>query len=113
MTEWSYDEEQQAGQLWVDGAVTVAQVGQLKEHLVKAIDQAEMVLVDLSRVSQVDIAGLQLFCAAYRQACARGRTLKLCGGGEPFRDLVRATGFAHGAWCGAREKTACLWTEVA
>src|SRR5512145_2649577 len=52
MTEWSYDDEQRAGKLQVDGVATVAQVGQLKELLIKAIDQAELVLVDLGRVNQ-------------------------------------------------------------
>jgi anti-anti-sigma factor len=113
MTEWVYDEEQQVGQLQVSGAVTVAQVGRLKEQLVQSMVQAEMVLVDLSRVSQVDIAGLQLLCAAHRDACTRGKVLKLCGGNERFRDLVSAAGFAHGNWCNAGEKTPCLWMEMA
>lgn len=111
MTKWSYCDGQQAGQLQVDGAVTVAQVGQLKELLARAVDQAETVLVDLSRVDQVDIAGLQLFCAAQRYAGVRGKTLRLSGGGERCRALVRTAGFVHGAWCNAREKTSCLWRE--
>ena len=113
MTQWTFDEEQQAGQLRVDGSATIAQVGQLKELLVQAVDQAHMVLVDLSRVDQVDIAGLQLFCAAHRFACTRGRGIKLSGGGERFLALVRAAGFTHGAWCSAREQIPCLWAEMA
>jgi len=113
MTQWTFDEEQQAGQLRVDGSATVAQVGKLKELLVQAVDQAHVVLVDLNRVDQVDIAGLQLFCAAHRFACARGKTLQLFGGGERFRTLASTAGFVRGSWCSVREKAPCLWTELA
>jgi len=113
MTEWSQHVERQAGQLQVEGAVTVAEVAQLKELLVRMVVEAETLQVDLSRVDQVDIAGLQLFCAAHRFACTRGRGIKLSGGGERFLALVRAAGFTHGAWCSAREQIPCLWAEMA
>ena len=113
MTQWSYDEEQQVGQLLVDGPVTVDQVAQLKELLLQALGQAHMVRVELSRVGQVDIAGLQLFCAAHRLACGCGKELKLSGGEERFQALAGTAGFARSVWCNVREKSPCLWTELA
>jgi ABC-type transporter Mla MlaB component len=113
MTQWVFDKEQQVGRLQIDGAVTVAQVGQLKAMLMEAVEQAQTVLVDLSRAEPVDMAGLQLFCAAHRFARACGKELRCCGGGERLRVLVCAAGFAHGTWCNAREQTPCLWAEVA
>ena len=113
MTQWAFDEERQAGQLRIDGPVTIAQVAELKELLMQAVEQAQTVVVELSRVDQVDIAGMQLFCAAHRLACGCGKELKLSGGGERFRALAGTAGLDRGSWCSIREKTPCLWTELA
>lgn len=109
MTEWRFDEQQQVGELVVSGAVTVARVGELKKVLIDAIGQARLIQIDLGRVEQIDIAGLQLFCAAHRLAGANGKQLSITTVGDAVLQLVRNAGFAHALVCDQGCHSACLW----
>lgn len=113
MSRWSFDEGQKTGELVVTGAVTVAQVGELKELLLAAIEQAPLVQVDLGQVEQIDIAGVQLFCAAHRLAGNRGGALVIKTFGVRVRELIVNSGFAHTLRCDHACSSACLWGTVA
>ncbi len=111
MTEWTFDEQRQVGELVVSGALTVTQVRELKGLLIDAIGQAPLVQVDLGRVEQVDIAGLQLFCAAHRLADANGKRLSICTASEAVLQLVNTAGFAHPLVCDQGRRSACIWAQ--
>jgi anti-anti-sigma factor len=109
MTQWLYDEQRQAGELAVTGAVTVAQVDELKLLLIEAIAQAPLILVDLGQVEEIDVAGLQLFCAAHRLAANGGKTFKVTTVGACVLQLVRSAGFVHATICDRQRGEPCLW----
>lgn len=111
MIRWNFDEQQQIGELTVSGAVTVGQVVELKGELLKAIEQVPLVRIDLGNVEQIDIAGVQLFCAAYRLAARSGKVLTVTRVGEPVLKLVRSAGFAHASVCDQGRHSACLWAQ--
>lgn len=56
----------------IEGELTVFAVHALKEQLLAAMAQGQHVDVDLSGVSEVDGAGIQLLLAARREADMRG-----------------------------------------
>jgi anti-anti-sigma factor len=109
MTEWLYDEQREAGELVVTGAVTVARVDELKPLLLEAIAQAPSILVDLGRVEEIDVAGLQLFCAAHRLAANGGKTFNVTTVGACVLQLVRTAGFVHATICDRQRGRPCLW----
>lgn len=109
MSRWSFDEQQQVGIVTVTGMVTVTQVGALRSVLLEALDQSPRVRVDLGQIDEIDVAGIQLICAAYRQASVSGKLLEVSSAGEHIRQLVRSAGFAHAAVCDSERKSACLW----
>jgi anti-anti-sigma factor len=113
MTRWSFDKKQQAGELVVSGAVTVSQVGELQALLLEALSQAPLVQVDLSQVEEIDVAGIQLLCAAHRLAGKNGRRLEVKNIGARVRQLIRNAGFAHASVCSSGENRACLWAQLA
>lgn len=64
--------------LVLDGELTVQVAADLKALFLAAIDSGDGDLeVDLSAVSELDTAGLQLLLMLQRQADRRGRTLRL------------------------------------
>jgi len=95
--------------LTLNGDLTITRVGELKALLVEALEQAETVTVDISAIEDVDVAGLQLLCAANRFAAGRGRSITLVGCGAGVQTLVHTAGLVHGAHCGAGSHPACLW----
>lgn len=110
---WSYDAEQQVGKLALEQGLTIAQGGQLKEALLLGLDEADRVVIDIGAVSDVDISGLQLLCAAHRFAVAHGKELLLTGAGDRILELVRAAGFVRGSLCNSGKDVACFWTKMA
>lgn len=113
MTNWSYDEKQRTGRLTVEGGLTVAGIRELSKALLQGLEASDQVVLDLGAVSDVDIAGLQLLCAAHRFAVANGRVLLLVGTGERHRELARAAGFVRGELCSIGRDVPCFWTNMA
>jgi ABC-type transporter Mla MlaB component len=52
-----------ANQIKVEGGLTINQAHQLKARLIESCNSAETLDVDLSEVSEIDTAGLQLLLA--------------------------------------------------
>jgi anti-sigma B factor antagonist len=65
--------------LTIEGELTVFTAHALKDRLMAALAQSTTLQVDLSGVSEVDGAGVQLLLAAKREAQQRGGTLALIG----------------------------------
>ena len=96
MTKWSYDAQKRTGRLELSGALTIVRAEQVKESLLKGFAAAEQLVCDLAGISEIDIAGLQLLCAAHRYAVAQGKTLLLSGIGTSVDELARQAGFVRG-----------------
>lgn len=113
MAKWSFDAKARAGTLAVEEGVTIAQVRQLKDALLRGFAEAERITLDIGAAGDIDVAGLQLLCAAHHFAGAHGRQLLVAGGGERIRELVSSAGFVRGTLCGAGRDEACFWTKMA
>ena len=112
MTQWSYDTEQRAGRLAIDGELTVSRVGLVRESLLQAFAAAEQVVVELAAVTEADISGLQLLCSAHRHATAHGKVLLLAGGSERLQALARGAGFVRVTPCSIDRDAACFWARM-
>lgn len=65
--------------LAIEGEFTIFAAQALKERLLAALDEGEELEVDLSRVSEMDSAGVQLMVAAKREATVRAKALRFTG----------------------------------
>ncbi len=87
--------------LAIEGAMTVQYAGELREQLLAAFEKADSVTADLCRVTEIDIAGLQLLCSAHRSSVAMKKTFTITG--EPDSAVWKAAGAA-----GQLRQTGCL-----
>lgn len=113
MTTWAFDAEQRAGRLAVDGGLTIDRVGVVREGLLQGFAQADQLVLDLSRAGEIDVAGLQLLCAADRFAAANGKMLLMAGAGDRFRELVHAVGFVRESSATVGRDTPAFWVGMA
>lgn len=60
-----------------EGAMTIYEAPRHKERLLAALEEADELEVDLSRVTDMDTAGIQLLVLAKREAARRGKSLRL------------------------------------
>jgi len=71
------------------GELTVQTAAQHKDTLLSALETGNGVTLDLSDVSELDTAGLQLLLLLKREAAQLGKTLGLLAPSEPVQDVLR------------------------
>ena len=61
----------------IDGEMTIYQAVEMKPKLMKQLERANQLEIDLSGVSEFDSAGLQLLILLKREATQHGKVLRL------------------------------------
>lgn len=88
---------------------TIATARETRDALLVALDAADHIILDTSRVDEVDVAGLQLLCAAHHESDGANKTLTMPGGpGERMLAVARAVGFCRTKAC----HPGCFWLET-
>jgi anti-anti-sigma factor len=72
----------------IDGEMTIFRAAELKAALLPEIERAQEIEIDLSHVSEIDSAGLQLMIAAKLEAILRGKQLRFTGHSKPVTDML-------------------------
>ena len=101
-----------SGILHLQGSATLEYCTDLRTALLDALDKAESLVVDVSRITELDVAALQLFCAARRSAIKRQKYMVLAAKmSDAFSTAVLDAGFnrTHTANCWLEAAQACLW----
>lgn len=78
----------------IEGELTVFRVGELKQPLLRALLDAVELEIDLSGVTEIDTAGVQLLIALKRSAAATDRVLRLQGHAPPVVEALTLLGLA-------------------
>ncbi len=94
----------------ISGPLTIEFAGQLHEVLSGELKGDKSVSLDLSEVSMVDVAGLQLLCSAHKSAMTSGCDITLDRTTDDFLDQVHRSGFIHYRGC-PEEFEPCLWSR--
>lgn len=98
--------------LKVSGEVTIRDARGFHEALLAALEGANELRVDLRGMTDIDLAGLQLLCAAHHSAGRAGKSLEIVDGGNTtFRDMATGAGFRRHAGCGRDVSGNCIWVE--
>ncbi|MCB4361828.1 STAS domain-containing protein [Quatrionicoccus australiensis] len=76
--------------LCVAGEFTIFTAGELKGRLLEAIALCTSgdIEIDLSDVTEIDSAGLQLMIMAKREAAWQSKTIRFCRHSDPVLDLI-------------------------
>lgn len=72
----------------IKGELSIYTVAALRQQLLDALDGAAEVDVDLSEVSEMDSAGMQLMVAAKREAALRDKALRFSGHSPAVFDVL-------------------------
>ena len=79
----------------LDGELTIYSAAAIKVKLMQALKACTDLEIDLSRVSEMDTAGMQLLIAAKRALMAGGGTLSLSGHGPVVVEVMDIFNVAH------------------
>lgn len=78
--------------LRLEGVLTVYEVAELREELISALEKKNGIMLDLSKVTDVDTTGIQLLCSAYRTAKDAKKTFTIMGANDSFREAISRIG---------------------
>jgi len=96
--------------LELSGMLTIHYAGEIKTALMEAFSGAENLTCDLQRISEIDLAGLQLLCAAHRMALGCGISLSVNGLNEnAVQPVALEAGFLRHVGCRQDASKTCLW----
>ncbi|HUA62582.1 MAG TPA: STAS domain-containing protein [Verrucomicrobiae bacterium] len=99
---------QVAGPLDLSGSALVQQA--LFDTIVAASTEKRAAALDLSQVTRVDLAGLQLLCSTHRTAVNRGGHLEIGQAPDWFHEACQSVGFdQRRSTCPHRRGQNCLW----
>jgi len=73
----------------IEGELSIFKVADLRQRLLDAFSEGDEVEIDLSRVSEVDSAGIQLLVAAKREATMRSKLLRFTGCSPAVLDIIK------------------------
>jgi anti-anti-sigma regulatory factor len=98
--------------LVLSGDLTIQNGETAKELLLGPLGRSSHVTLDLSFVTDFDLAGLQLLCAAHKTALTKGTTLSIEGKDTHlFRKIVLDAGFLRHVGCSLDRGESCFWRE--
>ncbi|MFA6014784.1 MAG: STAS domain-containing protein [Gallionellaceae bacterium] len=81
-------EKNEVVHLPIEGDMTIFVAQELREAIMPLITQNDEVEIDLSHVSEVDAAGMQLMVSVKLEAILRGKTLRYVGHSKPVLDMI-------------------------
>ena len=81
-------------QLAIEGEMTIFRAGELKESILPAISLVSEIEIDLSRVTEIDGAGLQLMMSAKLEAWKNNKALRFIGHTAVVTDAIDRCGLS-------------------
>ena len=99
-------------ELKITGSLTICQAASFRQALLEGLAAGSELRVDLSRLSEIDLSGLQLLCSAHQSAEQAGKRLQVIdGGNEIFRCVAADAGFQRHVGCARDTSNSCIWLE--
>lgn len=74
--------------LRIEGEMTIYRAAELKQALLASLDQAEELEIDLTAVTELDSAGVQILILAKKQALEKHRKLRLIAHSPAVLDVL-------------------------
>jgi anti-sigma B factor antagonist len=72
----------------IEGKMTACMVDELGEAILPAIVYSQEIEIDLSQVSEIDLAGLRLMVDAKMEAISRDKKLRFTGHSRPVAEIL-------------------------
>jgi anti-anti-sigma regulatory factor len=95
----------------ISGEMAIQNAGEIRTVLLEAFSQGEGVCLELGKVTGVDLAGLQLLCAAHRTSMTDKKHFSISGiDTEAIRSVIRDAGFPRHTGCAEDVNKTCIWT---
>jgi ABC-type transporter Mla MlaB component len=104
--------DRNVGVLTLDGELTQEHTEELRSVLIKALINANRVVVSCGAATKADLAGLQLFCSAHKTALRLNKRILFDEKGHSaVESAAGQAGYFRCHGCSLDTQKSCLWKE--
>ena len=104
----------QEAQLFFKGSCTLLEAKAIQHTLLEAIDQVDLLSLDLEDIEVVDVSFIQLLCAAHRECFLSAKEIYIEGKtGATMNTFLTTAGYSKQCGCINGAKKSCLWSRYA
>ena len=98
------------GTLSLRGELTMSCAKESKDVLLEALQNVDILHLNLHEVETADVSLVQIICAAHRECLLSGKKIALDNGaGAIVSNLLNKTGYLKQLGCPDGSRTTCLW----
>ncbi len=102
------------GVLTLEGDLTIEQAVEIKKALITALGNTDRLIIDLEKVTNIDLTCLQLLCSAHRMSVRQNKRIMLSDKrSEAFGSSCQTAGFQRHTGCVLDTQETCLWKGTA
>jgi anti-anti-sigma factor len=113
MTDIRIEKEEARTVIVMSGEMTVEHAAGLKDALIRSLEDADHLIVDLRDVTDMDVSCLQLLCSAHRTFAGARKTLEIKSDyPETLKETVREVGYSRDCGCTTETENGCLWKRI-
>ncbi len=98
--------------LTMEGALTLPCINEIRDRLLRAVQQADDIVIDMREVTDLDLSGFQVMCAAHKSAIRLGKRLSVAGTSPAVAAIAARAGYVRQSACTGALHGTCLWGEV-
>jgi anti-anti-sigma regulatory factor len=96
----------------INGDMTIQNAGEIRTVLLEGFSNGAGLCLELGNVSEIDLAGLQLLCAAHKTSMTDNKHFSVGGiDCEAIKSVIRDAGFPRHTGCAQDIDKTCIWTE--
>lgn len=112
MINFKIEKPGEVGVLILEESLTIQCADELKKELMRSLDSVDHVMMNLEKVTDVDLSCIQLLSSAHQTAMRSNKLLTITGiSSEPFKKAVEYLGFSRHTGCKFDCNKSCLWLE--
>ena len=104
--------DRNVGVLTLDGELTQEHTEELRSALIKALINANRVVLNCVAATRADLAGLQLLCSAHKTALRLNKRILFdANGHSAVKSAAGKAGYFRCQGCALDTQMSCLWME--
>jgi anti-anti-sigma regulatory factor len=112
MIDFKFEQAGKVGMLTINDDLVVQKEDELREALMMSMAFADHVVINIDRVTEVDLSCLQFLCSAYLTSLRSNKVLSMVSPvPDVYKRAIQYAGYCKHTGCMNQSERSCLWDK--
>jgi len=112
MIDFKFEQSGKVGMLTINDDLTVQKEDELREALMMSMAFADHVVINIEKVTEVDMTCLQFLCSAYLTSLRSNKVLSMVSPvPDVYKRAIQYAGYCKHTGCMNQSEKSCLWDK--